>query len=370
MIDLFKSFFKGKKILVTGHTGFKGSWLSLWLSELGAEVVGYALNPLSTQDNYALCNLDGHLTSVIADVRSKDELKRVFKTYNPEIVFHLAAQAIVSEAYCNPYSTYEINVLGTLNVLEQIRQNESTKLGIIITSDKCYKNKEWVYGYRENDELGGDDPYSASKACKEILVSSYRKAFLAKSEGSQNNKLIITTRSGNVIGGGDWAKDRIIPDCIRAVEKNEKVILRNPTAIRPWQHVLEPIYGYLTLAAKSSEIDPKIYVGAWNFGPDFRNVVPVEALVQKVLKYWGSGSYVAEQKKEKIHETRVLNLDSTKSKNYLKWQPVWDIEKTVEKTVEWYKHYGTKDVEELCLKQIEAYCKDAKEVQKRDALLD
>ncbi len=344
--------------MITGHTGFKGSWLSLWLVELGANVIGYALEPENKIDNYVLCNMDHDVNSIIADIRSKEELKRAFKKYHPEIVFHLAAQPIVSEGYRDIISTYDINVMGTLNVLEQIKETESTQLGIIITSDKCYKNKEWVYGYRENDELGGDDPYSSSKACAELLVASYRKSFLNSQDFDKHNTLILTARSGNVIGGGDWSENRIVPDCIKALEKKEKIVIRNPHAIRPWQHVLEPICGYLTLASKSLELNPAIYANAWNFGPDFSNIVPVEALVQKVVKCWGNGGYsINNQVENKMHETSLLNLDSTKSKNYLRWKPVWDIEDTITQTVEWYKNYKCKNVRDMCLKQIEAYCK-------------
>lgn len=359
MIDLFKGFFKGKNVLITGHTGFKGSWLSLWLVELGANVIGYALQPENQTDNYMLCGLDKDVKSIIADIRSKDDLKSVFKKHNPEIVFHLAAQPIVSEGYRDIYNTYDINIMGTLNVLEKIKETESVKLGIMITSDKCYKNKEWVYGYRENDELGGDDPYSSSKACAELLVASYRKSYLDSQDFEKHNKLILTARSGNVIGGGDWSENRIIPDCIRALEQKEKIIIRNPNAIRPWQHVLEPISGYLKLASKSIELHPTLYADAWNFGPDFSNIVPVETLVKKVMKNWGNGDYqINSPSKEKMHETSILNLDSTRSKNYLKWKPVWDIDATIVQTIEWYKNYHSKNVRKMSLKQIETYCKE------------
>lgn len=356
MINSFDRFYKGKNVLITGHTGFKGSWLAIWLHELGANVIGYALKPKTKRDNYVLSRIEEKITHIEADIRSVDKLKEVFTKYKPEIVFHLAAQPIVSSSYLDPEYTYDVNVMGTLNVLERIKETNETKVGIMVTSDKCYKNKEWVYGYRENDEIGGSDPYSSSKGCAELLISAYRSSFLNIRDYDKHHKIIASVRAGNVIGGGDWSVDRIIPDCICALEENREIIVRNPEAIRPWQHVLEPLYGYLLLASKYTENNVSLYSDAWNFGPDFNNIISVRELAQRVIQNWGDGKYILNQNQDnKIYETTTLNLDSTKSKHYLKWEPIWNIDTTIEKTIEWYKGYKTTDVYQLCIKQIENY---------------
>ncbi len=364
MRKLLNGFYKGKNVLITGHTGFKGSWLSIWLHELGANVIGYALAPLHKNDIYNLSDMDKKVTSINGDVRSVSHLKEVFNKYKPEIVFHLAAQPIVLQSYDQPYYTYEVNVMGTMNVLERIKETPETKSAIIITSDKCYKNKEWIYGYRENDEMGGDDLYSSSKGCAELLVASYRDSFFSKVKDHNHRKVLASVRAGNVIGGGDWSPDRIVPDCIRALEEGTAVTIRNPNAIRPWQHVLEPLYGYLLLASKCFEENAEIYSDAWNFGPDFGSVLTVEALVERIINIWNN-KYVIINKNNKnkkysngSNENYFLNIDSTKSKYYLKWQPVWDIDRTIDKTIEWYKQYKNTDAYGLCAGQIKAYCKD------------
>ena len=239
-----------KRILITGHTGFKGSWLSLWLNELGAAVIGYSLDPKNKNDNFNITNLQNNIIDIRGDIRDFNKLNKVFTDYKPEIVFHLAAQPLVKYSYEYPRETYEVNVVGTMNVLEAIRLHESAKIGIMVTSDKCYENKEWPWGYREIDPMGGHDIYSSSKGCCELLISSYRNSYFSEEKFSQHKKIIASVRAGNVIGGGDWSIDRIIPDCIRALESNKKIIIRNPTAIRPWQHVLEPLSGYLLLTEK------------------------------------------------------------------------------------------------------------------------
>jgi CDP-glucose 4,6-dehydratase len=354
LTDLWNGFYKGKNVLITGHTGFKGSWLAIWLTHLGANVIGYSLEPHTPQDNFVLSDLEHKITHYIGDIRNSETLQAVFESHKPDIVFHLAAQPIVRYSYTNPVLTYETNVLGTLNVLEAIRHTPQTKTGIIITTDKCYKNKEWIYGYRENDELGGFDPYSSSKACAEILVSSYRDSYFNTNEFEKHGKIIASVRAGNVIGGGDWADDRIIPDCIRAIIANKPIVLRSPFSIRPWQHVLEPLYGYLTLAQRAYA-HGKLYSGAWNFGPNNNGVTTVEDLVTTLIEAYGSGE-IDIQNTNKLHEAAILLLNSDKSNKLLGWRPKWSVPETVEKTVEWYKSYQFEDVYHLCTEQIEEYC--------------
>lgn len=346
---------KNKKILITGHTGFKGSWLSIWLDLLGAEVIGYALEPNTNKDNFILSNVSQYIHHYTGEVRDQEELLKVFQKEEPEIVFHLAAQSLVRESYKNPAYTYDVNVMGTLNVLECIRNTETAKLGIIITTDKCYHNNEWIYGYRENDELGGRDMYSSSKACAELLVKSFNNSFLENTD-----KKVVTVRAGNVIGGGDWAQDRIIPDCIRCLEKNQEIVIRSPNAIRPWQHVLEPLWGYITLA-KRYLLGQEI-AGAWNFGPEINSCITVENLVKKIIQFWGNGMYYCEEKDKfsNFHEATFLKLDSTKSKSLLNWKPIWGIDQTILKAIEWYKEYEKRDVYKLCVKQIQEYMKTEK----------
>ena len=349
--------YRNKKVLITGHTGFKGSWLSVWLHMLGAELTGYALDPLTPDDNFVLSGMQHKMHDNRGDIRDLQHLSRVFETAKPELVFHLAAQPLVGRSYENPVETYETNVMGTMNVLECIRNTPETKVGVIITTDKCYENKEWIWGYRENDSLGGYDPYSSSKACVELLVSSYRESFFNTLEDQDKKKFIATVRAGNVVGGGDWSKDRIIPDCIRSLEKNQSITLRNPHAIRPWQHVLEPLYGYLLLAIRMAEGEKNV-TGAWNFGPESESMIEVEKIVQKVIKHWGKGTYSSLKSKQKFHETNMLCLDISKAKRELQWNPAWSIEKTIELTVEWYRQYHEEDVYSICTRQINQYLED------------
>jgi CDP-glucose 4,6-dehydratase len=348
---------KDKTVLVTGHTGFKGAWLAIWLNEIGAKVVGYSLDPLGENNLFELANLKDKIIDIRGDIRDLEKLKSVFDQHQPEVVFHLAAQPLVKYSYEQPVYTYEVNVLGTLNVLEAIRHCDSTKAGIMITSDKCYENKEWVWGYRENDPIGGQDPYSSSKGCCELLVSSYRNSYFPIERFSEHGKMIASVRAGNVIGGGDWSLDRIIPDCIRALEDNQDIIIRAPKSIRPWQHVLEPLGGYLILSAKLLE-NNTLYSGAWNFGPESESIITVEELVNKLLNQWRSGSWVAENKNSRVHEAKLLGLDISKAKYQLNWHPRWNIDKTIEKTVEWYKNYNQTNVYNLCANQLSAYYKN------------
>lgn len=331
-------FYKGKKVLITGHTGFKGSWMSSLLLEAGADVHGYALEAPTDPSLFGLCELKDRMHSIEGDVRDLGHLRKVFTEIQPEIVIHMAAQPLVRESYQEPVYTYEVNVMGTVNVLECVRQSESVRSVINVTTDKVYKNKEWCWGYREDEELNGYDPYSNSKSCSELVTSSYKDSFL-KSKGIA----VSTLRAGNVIGGGDFAKDRIIPDCVRSVSKEETIILRNPYSIRPYQHVLEPVAVYLWLAKEQYE-NP-VLAGNYNVGPEEADCLSTGALTELFCRKW------EEQTKERPiwssqhdggpHEASFLKLDCAKLKAALGWKPVWNIEKTMEKLVEWYHVYLT-----------------------------
>ena len=337
---------------MTGHTGFKGSWLSIWLKELGAKVVGYALNPDTEEDNFVVTGLKEKIVDVRADIRDFDRLQEVFKLYQPEFVFHLAAQPLVRRSYENPRETYEINVLGTMNLLECIRYSDTVKTAVIVTSDKCYENKEQIWGYRETDTVGGYDPYSSSKACTEILVSSYRQSYFTTCDFEK--KSIASVRAGNVIGGGDWSLDRIVPDCIRALMCEKIIELRNPRAIRPWQHVLEPLYGYLLLGAKMRE-DVHKYCEAWNFGPKQSANISVKALVEGIVTAWGEGKWQDVSSDKAPHEACFLNLDCTKAKMFLGWEPKLSLEEALAYTIYWYKNFLVEDCYDLCRDQIKRY---------------
>ena len=351
---MFSNVFKNKTVLVTGHTGFKGSWLCIWLKELGADLVGYALEPYTERDNFIVSGLEDRITHITGDVRDFQKLSKVFEEYQPEFVFHLAAQAIVRESYVNPKETYDINIGGTVNVLECCRLTDSVRVIVNVTSDKCYENKEWIWGYRENDPMGGYDPYSSSKGCSELVTAAYRKSFFNPDDFKRHKKSLASVRAGNVIGGGDWQKDRIIPDCIRALESNKPIGIRNPNATRPWQHVLEPLSGYLLLASKMYE-EPQKFCGAWNFGPNYDSIIPVGEVAEKVVARWGNGSWIDLSDKNAPHEAKLLSLDISKANLYLKWIPVWDTEKAIEKTVDWYKEYIKKDPYRICVDQIEEF---------------
>ncbi|WBW96650.1 CDP-glucose 4,6-dehydratase [Oceanirhabdus sp. W0125-5] len=354
MRTLFKNFYKGKTVLVTGHTGFKGSWLSIWLRKLGANVIGYALDPYTKYDNFLLSNLKDKIVDIRGDIRDKNKLKEVFKKYKPDIVFHLAAQSLVRLSYKIPKETYEVNVMGTLNVLDCIRECDSVKVGVMITTDKCYENKEQIWGYKETDAMGGYDPYSSSKGCAELLIASYRNSFMNPNEYEKHGKAISSVRAGNVIGGGDWQKDRIVPDCIRALIDNKPIKIRNPNAVRPFQHVLEPLSGYLLLASKMYK-DGLNYCDGWNFGPDYDSIVNVETIVNLIIKEWASGKWINLSGKEAPYEANLLSLDCTKAKTYLGWKPRLTIEEAIGYTVDWYKNFQNSNVYELCLNQIKEY---------------
>lgn len=353
----FGGAFAGRRVLVTGHTGFKGAWLSLWLTHLGADVHGFALEPPSDPSLFECAGVAERMASHrIGDIRDADALASCFADVRPDVVLHLAAQPLVRDSYTDPVGTYGTNVMGTVNVLEAVRACPSVSAVVSVTSDKCYENREWEYAYRENDAMGGFDPYSSSKGCAELVTAAYRRSFF----GSQGSARIASARAGNVVGGGDWARDRIVPDCVRALTCGETVVLRNPDAVRPWQHVLEPLAGYLTLAA--ALLDEKPVDDAWNFGPDPDGGVPVRDIVEQMLSAWGSGAWALDpDAAAQPHEARLLRLDSTKARTHLGWRPVWDIAATVAKTAAWYGawHRDSQAAHELCLADIADYTADA-----------
>lgn len=350
----FNNVYKGKKVLVTGHTGFKGSWLSIWLRELGAEVIGYSLDPYTEKDNFVLSHLSEKIVDIRGDIRDRKHLRKVFDKYQPEIVFHLAAQPLVRISYDIPVETYETNLMGTINILEEIRNCENTKIGIMITTDKCYENKEQIWGYRENEAFGGYDPYSSSKGVCEIAIQSWRNSFFNPKDYEKHGKSIASVRAGNVIGGGDWAKDRIVPDCIRALEEGKDIEIRSPRSIRPWEHVLEPLSGYLLLGQKMME-NPINYCEGWNFGPNLDAIVNVWEVAEKIVKNYGKGNLKDISDPNALHEAKLLLLDITKSKFELGWKPTLTIDESIELTVEWYKRYINEDVYKLCIEQINKF---------------
>ncbi|WP_114651975.1 CDP-glucose 4,6-dehydratase [Polynucleobacter necessarius] len=324
--------FKNKKVLITGHTGFKGSWLAFLLSEMGADVMGFALPPATTVNHFNLLDLDKKIKHVVGDIRDASMLAATMKEFQPEFVFHLAAQALVRPSYDDPGATFSTNVMGSVNLLDAVRCCDSVRSLVYITSDKCYENVEWIWGYRENDLLGGRDPYSASKAASEIIFSSYARSFFAQ----RPSLGAATTRAGNVIGGGDWATDRIIPDCIRAIEAGAPIRLRNPGATRPWQHVLEPLAGYLLLSARLYE-EPKRWGGSWNFGPSTNEVRTVQNVAEVIIGHLGKGRIEVVESPAQVHEARLLQLNCDKAHQLLDWYPRWNAEMTLESTALWYK---------------------------------
>jgi len=358
---MFENIYKGKKVLVTGHTGFKGSWLSMWLLQLGADVAGFSLEVFEGPSNFSVLGLDKHLKHYLGDVRDYKALKEVFDEFKPEMVFHLAAQSLVRRSYADPLYTFQTNALGTLNILECIRHSSSVQAVVMITSDKAYRNVEWSWGYRENDTLGGEDPYSASKGCAELIAYSYMHSYFNKTEGPR----VATVRAGNVIGGGDWAKDRIVPDCIRAWSQNQELIIRYPNATRPWQHVLEPLSGYLCLGAELWKKNSRCLSESYNFGPDALVNQPVKALIAEMQKHWPASHYKIDQ--EGIlnqPEAGLLKLCCDKALSDLKWHAVLNFEQTVGMTSEWYHHFYNKDdksIFEFAIKQIADYVEKAKE---------
>lgn len=355
--DIFSNFYKGKRVLVTGHTGFKGSWLSIWLHELGAEVIGLSKDPVTSRDNFVLSGIGNMIAiDLRGDICDGKLMKEILAKYQPEIVFHLAAQPLVRLSYEYPVETYETNVMGTINIMEAIRITDSVKVAVMITTDKCYENKEQIWGYRENESMGGYDPYSSSKGAAEIAINSWRRSFFNPQEYETHGKSIASVRAGNVIGGGDWALDRIIPDCIRALESNQEIGIRSPQAIRPWQHVLEPLNGYMLLAQKMWD-EPTKYCEGWNFGPRAESITSVWEVAERVVSNFGKGQLKDLSKSGVLHEANLLMLDISKAKFILGWEPRMNIDQCIALTVDWYKKYRSSDVYELCVKQIDSYLK-------------
>lgn len=375
---LFGDIYLNRRVFITGHTGFKGSWLALWLSQIGAHVIGYSLKPPTDPNHFDLLLHHSNtlslqhsslldFISVIADIRDLKKLIEVFRTHRPEIVFHLAAQPLVRCSYKNPVETFETNVMGTINVFEACRQTESVRAIVNITSDKCYENREWLLGYHENDAMGGHDPYSASKGCAELVTSAYRRSFFTNSvlQHSNTPALLASARAGNVIGGGDWAEDRLVPDIVRAAGKNGKAIIRNPKSTRPWQHVLEPLSGYLMLGQKLLAGCEEFAEG-WNFGPGDESNINVETVAKKMKESWDridyqlSPSHLRTVSPSEPHEAGLLKLDCSKAHSKLGWKPVWNFDKTVSVTAGWYREFyenGKINSE----KDLEEYIRDAKE---------
>jgi CDP-glucose 4,6-dehydratase len=350
-----KEFWNKKKVLITGHTGFKGSWLTLLLHKLGSDLYGYALEPPTNPSLFEAAKISELINSQIADIRDYEKLFKFIQSVKPEIVIHMAAQPLVSESYNNPRETYEVNVMGTVNLLETIRHTPGVKAVVNVTTDKCYENREWHWGYRENEPMGGFDPYSNSKGCSELVTSSFRSSFFNPKEYNKHGVALASARSGNVIGGGDWAADRLIPDFIRAISKGEELKIRSPYAIRPWQHVLESLSGYLTLCEKLCT-EGAAFAEGWNFGPDYREAKSVEWIIKTICDLWGEGASYSIDNNPQQHEANYLKLDCSKAKAELGWIPKLNIETTLKFVVEWNKAYlaGT-DVRNTTIKQIEDY---------------
>jgi CDP-glucose 4,6-dehydratase len=346
-------FWQGKKVFLTGHTGFKGSWLSLWLQSMGAKLCGYALAPNTQPNLFTLANIAEHMDNVIADIRDQDQLTQIMADFQPEIIFHLAAQPLVRYSYEHPVETYTTNVLGVVHLFEAARACPTVKTIVNITTDKCYENREWHWGYRENEPLGGHDPYSSSKACAEIVTSAYRRSFF-----NSANVGLASARAGNVIGGGDWTNDRLIPDLIRAFTAKEKVSIRYPYAIRPWQHVLEPLTGYLLLAEKLHQA-PQQFADSWNFGPYDQDAKPVQWIVEKMISLWGAGASWQLDAGTHVHEAHYLKLDCSKAHDLLHWQPRWTLTQTLETIVAWHRaHLIGADMHAFTLRQIQKYTEE------------
>lgn len=362
-MDLFKGIYKGKKVLITGNTGFKGSYLSLWLTELGADVIGYSLDPPTSPNLFEILELEKKISHTKGDVRDEAGVRKVLEKYRPDMVFHLAAQPLVRPSYRDPKLTYETNIMGTVNLLEAIRNTQGVRVAVNITSDKCYENRGSDYAYRETDPMGGADPYSSSKGCAELITAAYRSSYFNPDlYGKSHNLALATARAGNVIGGGDWSEDRLIPDCIRALTKGESIHLRNPKATRPWQYVLEPLSGYLWLGALMWN-NGIPYSRGWNFGPDDEDVLMVEDVVKEVIRLWGKGQYSV-TRDNRLHEAELLKLDISSAGSHLGWRPVYSVQKALETTISWYKTFQDKAGKDVLLKstvsQIQEYADEAK----------
>lgn len=352
------SFWQGRKVFVTGHTGFKGSWLSLWLQSLGAEVTGYALNPPTDPSLFEVAGVAEGMASVIADVRDAMELAIAMMSAQPEIVIHMAAQPLVRYSYEHPVETYSTNVMGCVHLFEAVRRTPTVKAVLNVTTDKCYDNQEWVWGYRENDALGGYDPYSNSKACAELVTAAYRNSYFNPARYDEHGVAVASARAGNVIGGGDWALDRLIPDILRAIEMGKPVRIRNPQAIRPWQHVMEPLSGYLALAEKLY-LEGPVFAEGWNFGPHDSDARPVSWIVERLTQLWGDGASWDLDENPQPHESSYLKLDCSKALSRLVWKPRWSLGQALESIVGWQKAYQQgMDMREYTLVQIDKYCEN------------
>ena len=357
---MLADFFRNKRVFITGHTGFKGSWLCLWLHGLGAEITGFALEPPTSPSLFVDGDIAGLITSVHGDVRDLSSFTAAMQEARPEIVIHMAAQPLVRDSYRLPVETYEINAMGTVNLFEAVRAVGTVRSLINITTDKVYENREWVWGYRENEPLGGYDPYSSSKACSELITSAYRNSFFHPDDYHNHGVAIASARAGNVIGGGDWARDRLVPDCLRALLGDEALVLRNPGAIRPWQHVLEPLAGYLLLARKLYQHGPE-FGGAWNFGPPPADAKDVGWIAKALIEMWGEEGRMQIDDTPQPHEAGVLKLDCAKANDILGWSPVWSLRQALAMIVDWHKAYQDKvDMRRVCLEQIETYGDDAR----------
>ena len=353
-------FWRGKRVLLTGHTGFKGSWLSLWLQSMDAQVVGYALAPPTEPSLFEVAGVGAGMTSVIGDIRDLEHLRAVFAEHKPEIVIHMAAQPLVRYSYAEPVETYSTNVMGTVNLLEAVRGTPGVKAVVNVTTDKCYENREWAWGYRENEAMGGYDPYSSSKGCAELVTAAYRNSFFNSATFNvKHSTAIASARAGNVIGGGDWAEDRLIPDIMRAITQGRSVTIRNPHAIRPWQHVLEPLSGYLKLAQKLYE-EGAAYAEGWNFGPNDEDAKPVQWIVEQLTQSWGEGASWLLDGGEHPHEAHYLKLDCSKAKSRLDWHPRWHLDEALKRIVDWQKQYlYGRDMRAVTIEQIDLYLKTA-----------
>ena len=352
-----QTFYHGKQVLITGHTGFKGGWLAFWLHTLGAEVIGYALPPPTTPNFFEAVKLDQKIISVLGDIRDRAKLKNAFEQHQPEIVFHMAAQPLVRYSYKEPVETYETNVMGTVHVLEACRTTQSVRAIVNITSDKCYENTGKKIGYQEEDKMGGSDPYSSSKGCAELVTRAYLHSYFSPREYAHHRVALASVRAGNVLGGGDWATDRLIPDCIKALIEKRELIIRYPYAVRPWQHVLDPLYGYLLLAQRLYE-EGSLYSGGWNFGPDIDDgdTKPVRWIAENLIALWGGDSSGSVDKGNNPPEENFLTLDCAKAQRQLHWRPQWNIERTLENTVRWYRaFFAHNDTYQYTIDQIHSY---------------
>ncbi len=346
------SFWQGKRVFLTGHTGFKGSWMSLWLQNLGVEVTGFALHPPTNPSLFQVAGIAQGMDSVVGDIRDGTALIRAMHKAMPDIVIHMAAQPLVRRSYIDPVETYSTNVMGTVNLLEAVRKTASVRAVVNVTSDKCYENKEWVWGYRENEPMGGFDPYSSSKGCAELVTSAYRNSFFNSAKYEEHKVALATARAGNVIGGGDWAEDRIIPDILRAIQQSQSVNIRNPQATRPWQHVLEPLSGYLTLAEKL-HADGASYSDAFNFGPSEEDAKPVQWIVEELTRNWSQAASWHLDSGNHPHEAHYLKLDCAKARAVLNWTPRWNLAQTLQAIIDWHKaHQSGQDMRAVCLQQI------------------